>query len=437
MKNVPIPGLRVAKSLQPEAGKNALVLAGGGVAGAIYELGALKAVDELLVERTVNDFDIYVGTSAGALVAAGLANGFSPEELFQAVDGTHPEIKPAVRRDILNLDSGSLIRRTVRWPRQLLENGLFYLRHSTDFTLLDLAWSVMGMLPASLYDSAALEKFTREMFAELGGSNRFDEMACELDIIATNLRTSERKVFNREQHEEVPVSRAVSASAAVPLLYKPVKIGQDQYVDGAVRGNASLDLAVERGATLVICINPLAPLQEEVAATMPLLRGKGGADSLDEDSMQSVMNQVFRTLFHANLHYHIKHLARLHPEVDFILLEPAAADEEMSSQNVMRYSTRFRTMEHAYHSISLHLAEHFDTYRAILANHEIAVAPRVDGETVAQLRASGFKTEAVREALARPAAYSYRQQRGDEPAVALGRALARLDMVLAQAENGE
>ena len=62
-------------------GKIGLVLAGGGITGAVYEIGALRAIDDLLVDRTVNDFDIYVGTSAGAFVSTLLANGQSPENM--------------------------------------------------------------------------------------------------------------------------------------------------------------------------------------------------------------------------------------------------------------------------------------------------------------------------------------------------------------------
>ncbi len=47
--------------------KVALVLAGGGITGAVYEVGALRAIDDLLVGMTVNDFDIFVGTSAARL----------------------------------------------------------------------------------------------------------------------------------------------------------------------------------------------------------------------------------------------------------------------------------------------------------------------------------------------------------------------------------
>jgi hypothetical protein len=46
--------------------KIALLLAGGGLAGAVYEIGALRAIDDLLVDRTVNDFDIGLPAYPGA-----------------------------------------------------------------------------------------------------------------------------------------------------------------------------------------------------------------------------------------------------------------------------------------------------------------------------------------------------------------------------------
>ncbi len=81
-----------------------MVLASGGLAGAVYEIGALRAIDDLLVDRTVNDLDIYVGTSAGAVIAAALANGLSPETLLQAIEGSHPEIHP-IQHDGKNVRS--------------------------------------------------------------------------------------------------------------------------------------------------------------------------------------------------------------------------------------------------------------------------------------------------------------------------------------------
>ena len=70
---------------RPDLHKTALVLAGGGLTGAMYEIGALRAIDDILTDRSVNDFDIYVGTSAGAIVGALLANGATPETDAAAV----------------------------------------------------------------------------------------------------------------------------------------------------------------------------------------------------------------------------------------------------------------------------------------------------------------------------------------------------------------
>jgi hypothetical protein len=68
-------GKRRAKS-----SKTALVLGGGGFTGGVYEIGALRAIDLLSVNRSVNQLDVYVGTSAGAFVASMAANGITPEE---------------------------------------------------------------------------------------------------------------------------------------------------------------------------------------------------------------------------------------------------------------------------------------------------------------------------------------------------------------------
>ena len=66
--------------------KTALVLGGGGFTGGVYEIGALRALDLLAVNRTVNEFDVYVGTSAGAFVASLLANGVTPEEMMRVLN---------------------------------------------------------------------------------------------------------------------------------------------------------------------------------------------------------------------------------------------------------------------------------------------------------------------------------------------------------------
>src|SRR3954449_10513286 len=77
--------------------KTALVLGGGGLTGGVYEMGALRALDLLTVNRTVNEFDVYVGTSAGSFVAAAVANGVTPEEMMRVIVQQVPTPFPDAR----------------------------------------------------------------------------------------------------------------------------------------------------------------------------------------------------------------------------------------------------------------------------------------------------------------------------------------------------
>ena len=87
--------------------KTALVLGGGGFTGGVYEIGALRAFDLLAVNRTVNEFDVYVGTSAGSFVASLLANGVTPEEMMRVLNKRLPS-------PIDDIDLGTVLRPNYR-----------------------------------------------------------------------------------------------------------------------------------------------------------------------------------------------------------------------------------------------------------------------------------------------------------------------------------
>jgi NTE family protein len=79
-KVVNLKGTARARRGRRRRSKTALVLGGGGFTGGVYEIGALRALDLLAVDSTVNEFDVYVGTSAGAMIAALAANGVTPRD---------------------------------------------------------------------------------------------------------------------------------------------------------------------------------------------------------------------------------------------------------------------------------------------------------------------------------------------------------------------
>ena len=87
---------RAADARGGAASKTALVLGGGGFTGGVYEIGALRALDLLATNSTVNQFDVYVGTSAGSFIAALCANGVTPEEMMRVV--THQGTRAVPRR---------------------------------------------------------------------------------------------------------------------------------------------------------------------------------------------------------------------------------------------------------------------------------------------------------------------------------------------------
>ncbi len=360
--------------------KTALVLAGGGILGAVYEVGALRAIDDLLVDYTVNDFDIYVGTSAGALVNSLIVNGFSPRDVIRVIDNDHPEIRGLRVGDVFKSNHSDLARRLLRLPRALLDVVRNGISHLGDVAISDLLWELAQVLPTGLYDGAALERYLRAILAESGGANRFDRLHKELFIVATELETGARAVFGKGGKSIVPISLAVAASSAVPVLYRPVRIFSRDYLDGGLHGSASLDLAIEAGAKLVVCINPMTPLNTTTLPQKQFIRERG---------IQGIINQTVRTLLHASVRYHVKNLRVKYPDVDIILIEPLADDYRMFSYNPMYYGSRLTIAEHGFESVAHGLLQNFDYFRNVLLRHDIELTKEVVTQELRALRASG------------------------------------------------
>lgn len=360
--------------MNAEHSKIALVLAGGGLTGAVYEIGALRAIDDLLQDRTVNDFDIFVGTSAGAIVTSLLANGMTPTDAMNALAGRHVEVRALWAGDLFRPNYGEFISRVRHFPATLRNALRHYSRNVNDMNLWDFIWTLIEVLPSGLYDGAALDTYIANALNRPGLSNDFRALARELYIIATDLDTGQRGVFGTDQNSHVPISLAVAASSAVPLLYKPVRIGQRDYIDGGMRGNASIDLAIEHGAKLVVCINPLVPLDNRRKRGVPMLGPDG--TYISDRGMQAIGSQVIRILMGSGLSYHIKTLRRRHPDVDIILIEPRADDFQMFFYNIMRYSARLLVAEHGYQSVTLDLADRYHEFKEILLRHNVPISRR-------------------------------------------------------------
>ncbi len=368
------------------------MLAGGGITGAVYEIGALRAIDDMLVGYTVNDFDIYVGTSAGALIGSFVANGLTPNEIMQALDDRHPEIHGLRVSDIFQTNVGGIFRRATKLPGaflDILRNTLF---HFGDVAVSDMAWELARALPNGIYNAQGLERYVHHILSEPGRTNRFDRLDKKLYIVATELETGQRAVFGQGGKSIVPISQAVAASSAVPLVYRPVQIFDRDYLDGGLHGSASIDLAIEAGAKLVVCVNPMVPLNTSTLEKDHYIRDRG---------VQAILNQTVRTLLHAGVRYHIKNLRVKYPDVDIILIQPHWDDYRMFSYSPMYYGSRLTVAEHGFESVTVGMLENYDYFYNVLMRHNIQLTKDLVSIELSELRDSGNDLEVVQQIIER------------------------------------
>jgi len=213
--------------------KFGLALAGGGPLGGFYELGALCAVEDSISPLKVTKLDIYVGVSAGAFIAAGLANGIDLRQMakifvFSKKHETpfNPDhfLQPAYKDYLLHIaKTPSLITKTlINWAKKPLKTSV-----------VDLLEMTGKILPAGVFNNEKLEQFLKTILTEHGQTNDFRELEKELYIVACELNSGKIAGFGNHDNNHVPISQAVQASSALPGLYSPVNIDGKFYVDGA------------------------------------------------------------------------------------------------------------------------------------------------------------------------------------------------------------
>src|SRR6202451_3534201 len=183
--------------------KTALVLGGGGFTGGVYEIGALRALDLLAVNSTVNNFDVYVGTSAGSFIAALCANGVTPEEMMRVVTRQGaPPFKDIDLSDLLRLNLSEFARKGALLPMRALSLARQVISQPGGVSLMDVVLGLAAGLPSGMYTGAGIETYLHEVLSEPGRTDDFRELACELYLTATDLDTCERVVFGAGDYED-------------------------------------------------------------------------------------------------------------------------------------------------------------------------------------------------------------------------------------------
>jgi len=366
---------RKRKGRRKKPSKTALVLGGGGFTGGVYEIGALRALDLLAVNSTVNNFDVYVGTSAGSFVASMLANGVTPEEMMQVINSDDSmgledlDLDKVLKPNYLGfLSKGvALPLRTLELLRSLVRIG--------EFSAMDIGVGLAEALPTGLYSGSGLSEYVEEALSEGGRVNDFRLLDPELYLTATDLDTCERIVFGEDGWSDVPISKAVECSTCLPIVYKPVDLKGRQFVDGGIRSTTNVDIAVEKGAKFIVVVNPLVPYVNDFETTIPTVTGRR-VRRVSDMGLPAIANQTFRLIAHQRLHQAVEQWQEKYPGVDIILLEPEPNDELMFGTPIMDYSRRLKIARHGFETVTAALAADYDRYHEIAERHGLEISER-------------------------------------------------------------
>jgi predicted acylesterase/phospholipase RssA len=359
---------------RPRPDKTALVLGGGGFTGGVYEIGALRALDLLAVNSSVNQFDVYVGTSAGSFIAALCANGVTPEEMMRVVTRQgEPSFKDIDLGDLLRPNLLEFARKGALMPLRAISVARQLLAQPGGISLMDVVMGLADGLPSGLYNGAGIESYLRKVLTEPGRTDSFADLACELYLAATDLDTCERVVFGVEGFDDVPISTAVRASGALPMVYAPVQVNDRELIDGGIVSTTNLDLAVQAGAKLVIVINPIVPYVNDFSETIRTLHGVRPRRVSDMGFAQ-IGYQVFKLVAHQRLHELAKHWEERYPGVDIVLIEPEPTDELMFSTSMMSFASRVEIARHGFESVTKQLAGEYERYHDVAKRHGITIS---------------------------------------------------------------
>ena len=410
----------------------ALVLAGGAVAGAAYKLGGLKALSNLMVNRDVTDFDIFVGLSAGALIATPLASGVTVEEILKSLDGKSDRLSQVTAFDFYNPNIAEFVQRPLQFvfdasttlprfainflsnlfsPEKRFGAAVRQLMRQPDYQNLDQVLKMLAKIasasknlphplsyiPSGIFSNTRLETYIRKNLEHNHLKNDFADIfhrrRKELYISATVLDTGERVVFGHDENTDVSISEACQASTALPGFYRPARIKGIDYVDGGVAATANIDVAVNHGADLIICYNPFRPLNNKLIVQWYKEIDEYVTDKphLAEGGLIAVINQVFRMMLHHRLHESMQsYLQDPNFMGDIILIEPDVNDVQFFEMNPVNFWQRAKAAERGFLSVKASIETNFAMIKKILNSYGIETSMIYVEEDAKKIQATPY-----------------------------------------------
>lgn len=228
-----------------------LVLGAGGTIGAAWMGGVLAGIADVTgVDFTAVEH--VVGTSGGAMLAADLLAG---EEPRGPADGAPPDLPQALDEDPL---AAAAANGALRTRAGRLGAGL---ASAAGSSLAPVAMA-LGRAPGTLVRAAALARVDapQRTLDDLGARIAGHGLAWDgrLRVVCVDRARGRRVVFGAPGAPAATVAEAVQASCSIPWAFAPVRIGDAEYVDGAVWSPTNMDVAPAGRETHLLCLAPMA-----------------------------------------------------------------------------------------------------------------------------------------------------------------------------------
>lgn len=357
-------------------GKTALILAGGGIMGAAYEIGVLTALDKLFKGGfNSRRFDIYVGISSGSVISSLVANKVRPANMYRAIVRNETSSFNFTRSDIYRFEPWRLLsvigKLIVRFPNIL---NSFY-RHRWTFSFSDFLHMLQEQLPAGVFHMEHMEAFLRHAFYQEGLRNDFALLDRELYIPAYDLDLGERVIFgdSRSTHFPVSISQAITASCAIPFFFEPYQIHGRDYIDALTGRVAHLDIAIERGAKLIVVVNPRVPMRNDTERfCLPTLTS-GECGKIRNLGATYAWEQAQRIGIQEKFELALEICRRDHPDVDVVVIQPDREESSMFFQNPMSGAVRKFTMQNGYNITLGQFFRNYDKLKEVMQRHGLEV----------------------------------------------------------------
>jgi predicted acylesterase/phospholipase RssA len=323
-----------------------VAMSGGGLEGFLYQLGVTYAIEQSLTGRKLRDADVFSGVSSGSIGTTLLATKVPIVEIIKSMHGQSTMIEPFTSATVFDLAGGSILSRLVR--ESVSWNGLDPSK-----------WikQTLKAIPIGFFRGDGFREYARMCLKAANVEDHFKAVEKELYIGTTDMDTFEHVVLGQPPWDQIPLSEAIYASCALPLVFIPSKLGGRWFIDGQITKTCNLELVVERGCDLIFIIDPVKPLGS-------LIPG-----SVDKRGGYYALIQTVKALVYTRFHSVLSHLTERYHGTDFIVFQPDEEVAQIMSGSPMRYRIRTQIIAMAYQQTMRQLRERHKVYRAKLEKY--------------------------------------------------------------------